>query len=226
MRHSEPGIQRLKEQGLTLPIRFLICVLFISAQGLLAMGQQTGTGAITGRIIDPVGAVVSGATVTATNKATGVKRETQTNDEGAYLPANLFILRWRAMACSFPAAKLHPRFGTPARAIAVQAVLASVLVLAGRFNEIISYFIFVVVIFIALTIAALFVLRGKQVGEGSFRTPAYPATPILFLLLVAVLLFLLFSNNPRQSLFGVGVVLLGVPVYYLLFRSERRKQIT
>jgi APA family basic amino acid/polyamine antiporter len=120
-------------------------------------------------------------------------------------------------------AALHPRFGTPARAIALQALLASILVILGRFNEIISYFIFVVVIFIALTVASLFVLRGKPSGRGTYRTPGYPATPIAFLILVSLLLFLLGSSNPKQSFLGVGVVALGIPVYYLLFRGRFTK---
>ena len=117
-------------------------------------------------------------------------------------------------------ARLHPRFGTPARAIVLQVVLASLLVVLGRFNDIVSYFIFVVVVFIGLTVAALFVLRGKQDDGPAYRTPAYPLTPIVFLVLVGLLLFLLGSNSPRQSFLGVGMVLLGVPVYYLLFRGK------
>ncbi|MFS8085110.1 MAG: APC family permease [Acidobacteriota bacterium] len=115
------------------------------------------------------------------------------------------------------AASVHPRFGTPARAIALQALLASVLVALGRFNQIVSYFVFVVVIFIALTVAALFVLRRKK-GRPEYLTPGYPVTPFVFLVLVALLLFLLGSNNPEQAFAGVGVVALGVPVYYLLIR--------
>lgn len=115
------------------------------------------------------------------------------------------------------AASLHPRFGTPARAIALQALLASVLVALGSFNQIISYFIFVVVVFIALTVAALFVLRRKQFGRPGYLTPGFPVTPIVFLVLVVALIFLLGSNSPKQSFLGVGVVALGIPVYYLLF---------
>jgi len=115
------------------------------------------------------------------------------------------------------AASLHPKFGTPARAIALHAVLASLLVLWGSFNQIISYFIFVVVIFVALTVAALFVLRRKQGVSDGYKTPGYPLTPIVFLLLAGVMLFLLGSNSPKQSFLGVGVVALGIPVYYLLF---------
>ena len=116
------------------------------------------------------------------------------------------------------AAALHPRFGTPARAIGLQALLAIILVALGNFNQIISYFIFVVVIFIALTVAALFVLRRKQSNGVGYLTPGYPFTPIIFLLLVGLLLVLLGSSNPKQSFLGVAVVALGLPVYYFFFR--------
>lgn len=117
-------------------------------------------------------------------------------------------------------AEIDPRFGTPTRAIALQALLASALVGLGSFNQIISYFIFVVVIFVALTIAALFVLRRKDADRPKYLTPGYPFTPILFLLLVTLVLFLLGSNNSRQAFLGVGVVALGIPVYYLFFHRR------
>jgi APA family basic amino acid/polyamine antiporter len=123
------------------------------------------------------------------------------------------------------AAAIHPRFETPARAITIQAALASLLVLAGTFSTIISYFVFVVVIFIGLTVAALFVLRRRNPGSLTYRTPGYPVTPIIFLVLIALLLFLLGANNPLEALLGVGVVILGLPVYYLLLRGENQSVI-
>jgi APA family basic amino acid/polyamine antiporter len=121
----------------------------------------------------------------------------------------------------FPgAASVHPRFGTPARAIMIQAALATVLVLVGTFNTIISYFVFVVVIFVALTVVALFVLRRRAPDRVCFRAPGYPLTPIVFLFLIALLLFLLGGHNPLQAGLGVGVVAAGLPVYYLLFRGR------
>jgi APA family basic amino acid/polyamine antiporter len=117
-------------------------------------------------------------------------------------------------------ASLHPRFETPARAIALQAMLSSLLVLLGTFNQILSYFVFVVVIFIALTVAALFVLRRKEQVKPQYLTSGYPLTPLVFLLLIFLLLVLLGSDNPRASLLGVGVVAMGLPAYYLLFRRR------
>ena len=118
------------------------------------------------------------------------------------------------------AASIHPRFETPARAIALQAVLASLLVALGTFNEIVSYFVFVVVVFIALTVAGLFILRHREPSRTGYLTPGYPATLIVFLLLILLLLFMLGGSNPRQTFLGVAVVALGLPVYYLLFRNK------
>ncbi|HEV8399413.1 MAG TPA: amino acid permease [Gemmatimonadales bacterium] len=117
-------------------------------------------------------------------------------------------------------AAIHPRFGTPARAIALQATLASILVLLGTFGQIVSYFIFITVLFVGLTVAAVFVLRRRDVAAPDYRTPGYPVTPVFFLVLVAGLLFLLAGHNPVQAALGVGIVALGVPVYFLVFRRR------
>jgi APA family basic amino acid/polyamine antiporter len=70
-------------------------------------------------------------------------------------------------------------------------------------------------------VAALFVLRRRRdLPEVEYLTPGYPITPIVFLVLIMVLLVLLGSNSPRQASLGVGVVSLGLPVYYLLFRRK------
>jgi len=118
-------------------------------------------------------------------------------------------------------AALHKRYETPARAIALQAVLASVLVVAGSFNDIISYFVFVVVVFIALTIAALFKFRREAPDTVRYLTPGYPVTPVVFLIMIIFLLVLLAGNNPAQAFLGVAVVALGLPVYLFLFRNKR-----
>jgi APA family basic amino acid/polyamine antiporter len=102
----------------------------------------------------------------------------------------------------------------------LQAGLASLLVLLGTFNQILSYFIFVTVLFVALTVAALFVLRRRTSAHPAFGAPGYPVTPVIFLVLVAVLLLLLVGHDPAQALLGVAIVALGLPVYVLAFRRR------
>jgi len=116
-----------------------------------------------------------------------------------------------------PVGVVHPRFGTPARAIGIQAGLASLYVALGTFNQIIAYFVFVTVLFVGLTVAGLFRIRRRSLATG-YRTWGYPFTPVLFLALVAVLLVLLAGHNPLQAALGVAIVALGAPVYVLVFR--------
>ena len=115
-------------------------------------------------------------------------------------------------------AQVHARFGTPIRAIAIQAILGCLLVLSGTFEQILAYFFFVVVAFLALTIAGLFKVRRRSLTMPAYTTPGYPITPLLFLIPIGAVLVLLAMENPQRSALGVAVVALGVPVYGLFFR--------
>jgi basic amino acid/polyamine antiporter, APA family len=118
-------------------------------------------------------------------------------------------------------AAVHPRFGTPARAIALQFAMALLLVAVGTFEQIIAYFIFVTVLFIGLTVAAVFILRRRHGELARYHLAGYPATPLFFLILVTILLVLLGSNSPKQAALGLGAVALGLPIYHLLFRKKK-----
>jgi len=116
--------------------------------------------------------------------------------------------------------RLHPRFGTPHLAILVQMALAVILVFSGSFEEIISYFFFVVVFFIAMTVAGLFRIRSRP--HDGYKTWAYPLTPVFFLFVTAVVLMLIAARNPVQTLLGIAVTLAGLPVYYLVFARTKK----
>jgi basic amino acid/polyamine antiporter, APA family len=111
-------------------------------------------------------------------------------------------------------ARTHPRFGTPANAIFIQGVIASVLVSIGSFQQIISYFIFVAVVFLTLTGAGLFIVRSRDRDMApAFLAPAYPVPLAVFLILMSLLLALLALHGPREALLGTAVVLAGLPAY-------------
>ena len=107
-------------------------------------------------------------------------------------------------------ARLHPRTGAPVRAIAVQSVLAAGLVAVGTFEAIVAYFVFVTVVFLALTVAGLYRLEAPADGH---RVPGWPWTPLVFLAMLALTLVLLGAGSPLQAALGVAVVAAGVPVY-------------
>jgi APA family basic amino acid/polyamine antiporter len=121
----------------------------------------------------------------------------------------------------FPAAAaLHPRLGTPARAIALQAALASLLVAIGTFDTIVAYFVFITVVFIAATVASVFVVRKR---DPRFHVPGHPWTTLIFLTLVAALLVLLGGNSPVQAALGLIVVAAALPIYQLINRRQTSK---
>jgi APA family basic amino acid/polyamine antiporter len=110
-------------------------------------------------------------------------------------------------------ARRHPSLGTPVRAIALQAGLASLLVTLGTFGEIVAYFIFATVGFIALSVAALWFLPAE-----SPRVPFARLGGAVFVALAAVLLIVLLLGRPVPALSGVAVVALGALVYKTLER--------
>ncbi|MHC5537023.1 APC family permease, partial [Singulisphaera rosea] len=119
-------------------------------------------------------------------------------------------------------AAIHPKFGTPARAIAIQAILASALVISGTFEQILAYFFFVTVAFLVLTVLGVYPLARRDGNDLTLRSriPGYPITPLLFLFPIALLLVLLAAGRPVQTLLGSVVVLLGLPVYQFAFRRR------
>ena len=119
-------------------------------------------------------------------------------------------------------ARLQPRFGTPAWAIAIQGAIGTLLVAVSSFQQIIAYFIFVAVLFLGLTVAGLFSIRRQPANTGTaILTPGYPVTPLLFLAFVALMLIVLALHSPRESALGVVVVLAGLPVYEIFQRRRR-----
>jgi APA family basic amino acid/polyamine antiporter len=121
--------------------------------------------------------------------------------------------------------RLHPRFGTPARAIALQAVLASVFIAIGTFDEIVAYFVFATVALVAITVAGVFVIDPRVPRAESLRSRiwGYPVTPVLFLLLSGLVLALYAANRPLQASLGVLVVALGAPVYEWVAAAKRSR---
>jgi APA family basic amino acid/polyamine antiporter len=119
-------------------------------------------------------------------------------------------------------AHVSPRFHTPSSALILQAVLSSLLLLAiGRFQALFSLAIFAEWLFYALTASTIFIFRRREPNVvRPYNIWGYPILPALFILAAAILLVFSFADQPRNSLVGTGIILLGIPLHYFL-RSRR-----
>jgi APA family basic amino acid/polyamine antiporter len=116
----------------------------------------------------------------------------------------------------FPAlAKLHPRYATPGAAIILQSAWAVVLTLTGEYGELLDTVVFADWIFFGLTVGGLFLLR-RRLGLGAgYRTPGYPWLPALFVAVAALVVYSTIREAPLRSAVGAGLLLAGIPVFYL-----------
>ena len=123
----------------------------------------------------------------------------------------------------FPAfaARVHPRYRTPSLAIAAQGVWASLLVLSGRFDQLVEYTGFAVVLFAGIAVASLFVLRRRFPDEPRpFRAWGYPVAPFIFAAASLLIVLNALWRSPATSGAGLLVVLAGLPVYVLMRRAR------
>jgi APA family basic amino acid/polyamine antiporter len=123
-----------------------------------------------------------------------------------------------AMACDGlflkSVASIHPRFKTPGRSIAVQAVWCCVLILSGTFSQLLTYTVVPMLASSLMTGLALFVLRRRRPElERPYRTLGYPWVPMIFVLAYALALAEVTFASPKESLAGLGIVALGIPLY-------------
>ena len=120
-------------------------------------------------------------------------------------------------------AHVHPRFQTPSTALILQATLASLLLLAiGKFQALFSLAIFAEWFFYALTASTIFIFRRRDAITGAarpFSVWGYPLLPALFIAAAAIVLVFSFLDQPRNSLIGLAVILLGIPIH-LWFRRR------
>jgi APA family basic amino acid/polyamine antiporter len=111
-------------------------------------------------------------------------------------------------------AEVHPRFGTPAVAIVVGSAWSMVLATSGTFEQLLTYVVFVGWIFYGLGAICVFILRRTQPDTPRpFRVPGYPWTPALFVIAAAALVANTIFTQPLRAAVGIGVSLLGVPIY-------------
>ncbi len=106
--------------------------------------------------------------------------------------------------------------GVPGFAIIVQGVWAVLLCLSGTYGNLLDYVIFAVLLFFSITILAIFILRVKRPDiPRPYKAFGYPIIPAFYILTTVLIMVILLIYKPNYTFPGLGIVILGIPVFYL-----------
>ena len=130
---------------------------------------------------------------------------------------------------------VQPRYGTPGRALLANAVWSCVLILSGSFDMLTDMLVFVSWVFYGMSAVGLFILRRKYPQHPRpYRVIGYPVIPALFILFSAAFLVITLYNDVLNyssgkspvinSLLGLTITALGIPLYILSQRMDRTKK--
>ena len=118
-------------------------------------------------------------------------------------------------------ATLNPKTSAPVTSLVWQCAWACLLTLTGRYNDLLDYVIFAVLLFYILTISGIFVLRRTRPQmERPYRAFGYPVLPLLYILIAGLIEILLLLYKPNYTWPGLIIVLLGIPVYFFWRKNE------
>ncbi len=118
---------------------------------------------------------------------------------------------------------LHPKRRTPHHAILLQALWASVLVGTGSYRELFTRVVYTEWIFFGLMALSIFALRRRTDVQRDYSMWGYPVVPALFALAAfSIVINQVIATPLDESALGLGIVLLGVPVYYVWMRLRDR----
>lgn len=111
----------------------------------------------------------------------------------------------------------------PEWALWAQCIMASLLCLSGKYGDLLDMISFVVVLFYVLTIIGIFVLRRKRPdAERPYKAFGYPVLPAIYIVLGIAFCIALIWQKPLYAGWGLGIVLAGIPLYYLAVNTKRQ----
>ena len=125
----------------------------------------------------------------------------------------------------FPAmTRVHPQWHTPVASLAAQCGWVIFLILTSSYDGLYTCFVFMMTLTYVLTVGAVFVLRRTQPDRPRpYRCTGYPWLPLLYLVVACCLVVSTFVSRPRESLGGIGMALLGIPLYAFWRRKAARE---
>ena len=119
------------------------------------------------------------------------------------------------------------KFAVPAFGLWIQAVVASVLCLSGKYGDLLDMISFVAVLFYVLTILGIFILRKRSPdAERPYKAFGYPVLPAIYVIMGTAFCILLIKYKPQFTWPGLIIVLIGIPIYFISQRNSKNEQQT
>jgi APA family basic amino acid/polyamine antiporter len=113
---------------------------------------------------------------------------------------------------------------TPALAIAAQGVWSCLLIATNSYRELFTRVVYTEWMFFALLAAGLFVLRRRTGWHPRYLGWAFPLAPLLFIVASLGIAVNQLAVDPRDSAMGLGLLLLGVPVYFVSAKARENRK--
>ncbi len=118
---------------------------------------------------------------------------------------------------------VHPRFRTPSRAIVLQGVWSAALAWMSSYRDLFGRVVYTEWIFFALLAIGLVLLRRRADYRPAYRVWGYPFVPIVFAIAALYVAITQLAADPRSSAIGIGLVLAGLPVYFIWSRPRAHR---
>jgi len=113
----------------------------------------------------------------------------------------------------------------PQWALWAQCSWASVLCLSGKYGLLLDYVVFITLVFYILTIIGVFRLRKSRPDvERPYKAFGYPVIPIIYILMAGTMAVGLLYAKPSTSLAGLGIVVLGIPLYFIAMKNKKNQE--
>ncbi len=120
--------------------------------------------------------------------------------------------------------KVHEKSGTPVNAFIFETVLACLYVLSGSFNVLTDLVMFILWLFFTMAVAGIFVLRTRfKHLDRPYKVPLYPLVPLIGIIGSGYIIISTLITNTFYALCGIGITLLGLPVYSYIKRRIKYK---
>lgn len=116
---------------------------------------------------------------------------------------------------------VHPATRVPVVAIVLQSVWTMVIMLTGRYEQILSYVVVMDWVFFGLSAGCLFIFRHRQVGDAQLRMPGHPWSTAVFCLICALVVLNTIIRFPANTGIAIAILFSGIPMFYIWTRMNR-----